>query len=82
MNRREFILAAGAFSLAPSMAATDSASLWGDIGFVAVRDKGDRAEFKLHQRDCFFPSPDIKREKSWDLIREENDGKTIKILYR
>lgn len=59
-----------------------SASLWGDIGFVAVRDKGDHAEFKLHQRDCFFPSPDIKREKSWDLIREENDGKTIKILYR
>lgn len=59
-----------------------SASLWGDIGFVAVRDKGDHAEFKLHQRDCFFPSPDIKREKSWNLIREENDGKTIKILYR
>ena len=59
-----------------------SAALWGDIGFVTLRDKGDHAEFKIFERDCFFPSPDFKREESWDVLRKENDGAVVKVLYK
>jgi hypothetical protein len=59
-----------------------SAALWGDIGFVTFRDKGDHAEFKIFERDCFFPSPDFKREESWDVLRKENDGAVVKVLYK
>ena len=59
-----------------------SAALWGDIGFVTLRDKGDYAEFKIYERDCFFPSPEFKREESWDILRKENDGAIVKVLYK
>lgn len=59
-----------------------SAGAWGDIGFVTMRDKGTNAEFKLYQRDCFFPKPDVHREEEWDFIRKENDGKVVTIVYK
>lgn len=59
-----------------------SAAAWGDIGFVTAREKQGAVEFRLYQRDCFFPKPDVRRDAAWNTIKEENDGSSVTVALR
>jgi len=58
-----------------------SGGAWGDVGFVTLRDLGDRTVFTLHERDSWFPKPpaDGKRAPVCERLIRENNGATVTI---
>ena len=58
-----------------------SGGAWGDIGFVTLRDMGDRMVFTLHERDSWFPKPpaDGRRAPACERLVRENDGATVTV---
>lgn len=60
-----------------------SAGHYGDIGYAVLDVAADRATLRLRQCDYFFnyPCPADRRQKGWDAIVAENDGRVMTFFF-